>query len=97
MSGKDEPADAKQNEMRSVSAEYPKLEERWRAASVAEGAEGDAARGDDPDADGDGRLAEVRRLRETVRLSDYLTSAAAGMGLVGVALELNAALELPRR
>ena len=95
LSGKDELTDSEQNEMRSLTAEFPTVEERWRAASVAEGAEEAAARGDDPDADGDGEAAEVRRLRESVRLTDYLSPAAGGVGLTGAAAEFNAALELP--
>ena len=94
LSAKDELTEAEQDEMRSLSGAYPQIEERWRAAQIAEGAEEDAARGEDPD-QGDGEAAEVRRLRETVRLSDYLSPAAAGIGLSGGAAEFNAALSLP--
>ena len=95
LSGKDEATEAEQNEMRSLSAEYPAIEERWRAATVAEGAEEEAARGADAESPGDGEAAEVRRLREAVRLTDYLTPAAAGVGLAGAAAEFNAALGVP--
>ena len=94
LSAKDELTEAEQDEIRSLSGAYPQIEERWRAAQIAEGAEEDAARGEDPD-QGDGEAAEVRRLRETVRLSDYLSPAAAGIGLSGGAAEFNAALSLP--
>ena len=96
LSGKDgELSDTEQEEMRRLTDDYPKTEERWRAASVAEGAEEVAAAGDDPDNPGDGEGAEVRRLRETVKLTDYLGPAAAGTGIVGAAAEFSAALEVP--
>ena len=95
LSGKDELSEAEQTEMRSLTAEFPAVEERWRGATVAERTEEAAARGADPDSPGAGEAAEVRRLREAVRLSDYLTPAAAGAGLLGAAAEFNAALELP--
>ena len=91
LSGKDELTDTEQNDMRSLTAEFPAVEERWRAATVAEGDEEAAARGED----GDGEAAEVRRLRASVRLTDYLTPAAAGAGILGSAAEFNAALSLP--
>ena len=91
LSGKDELTDTEQNDMRSLTAEFPAVEERWRAATVAEGDEEAAARGED----GDGEAVEVRRLRASVRLTDYLTPAAAGAGILGSAAEFNAALSLP--
>ena len=92
LSGKDELSEAEQTEMRSLTAEFPAVEERWRGATVAERTEEAAARGADPDSPGAGDwAAEVRRLREAVRLSDYLTPAAAGAGLLGAAAEFNAA------
>ena len=66
-----------------MSAQYPKLEERHRAALISEADDEAAALGEDPDADSDGEAAEVRRLRESVRLSDYLSPAAGGVGLSG--------------
>ena len=95
LSGKDELTEAEQNEMRTLSAEYPQTEERHRAALISEGDEETAARGDDADSPGDGEAAEVRRLRESVKLTDYLNPAAGGVGLTGAAAEFNAALELP--
>ena len=95
LSAKDELNEAEQHEMRTLTAEFPATEERWRAATVAEGDDEAAARGDDSDSPGDGEAAEVRKLRETVRLSDYLSPAAAGIGLSGGAAEFNAALSLP--
>ena len=95
LSGKDKLTDIEQGEMRTLTDEFPKVEERWRAATVAEGDEEAAARGDDPDAEGDGEAAEVRKLRESVRLTDYLSPAAGGVGLAGAAAEFNASLELP--
>ena len=95
LSGKDELTEAEENEMRSLSADYPKLEERHRAALISEAADEAAARGDDEDSRGDGEAAEVRRLRESVRLTDYLNPAAGGVGLSGAAVELAAALEVP--
>ena len=95
LSGRDELTEAEQGEMRSLTTEFPQVEERWRAATVAEGDEEAAARGDDPDAAGDGEAAEVRKLRESVKITDYLNPAAGGVGLSGAAAEFNAALELP--
>ena len=95
LSAKDELTDGEQGEMRTLSAEYPKLEERHRAATISEGDEEAAARGDDADSPGDGEAAEVRRLRGSVRLTDYLNPAAGGVGLSGAAAELNAALSVP--
>ena len=95
LSSKDELTDSEQSEMRSLTAEFPATEERWRAATVAEGDDEAAARGDDSDSPGDGEAAEVRKLRGSVKLTDYLGPAAAGVGLVGAAVELNAALGVP--
>ena len=95
LSGKDELTEAEQNEMRKLSAEYGQTEERHRAALIAEADDEAAALGEDEDSPGDGEAAEVRRLRESVRLTDYLSPAAGGVGLSGAAAELNAALEVP--
>ena len=96
LSGKDgELTDTEQGEMRTLTDEFPRVEERWRAATVAEGDEEVAAAGDDADSPGDGEAAEVRRLRGSVRLTDYLNPAAGGVGLSGAAAELNAALGAP--
>ncbi|MDD9986053.1 MAG: phage major capsid protein [Spirochaetaceae bacterium] len=95
LSGKDELTDAEQSEMRTLTAEFPKVEERWRAATVAEVDDEAAALGDDPNDPGDGEAAELRRLRGTVRITDYLGPAAGGAGLSGAAAEFNAALDVP--
>ena len=47
LSGKDELSEAEETEMRTLSAEYPALEARHRAAMIGESAEEAAAAGED--------------------------------------------------
>ena len=89
----DDFTDEKRAELEALSKEYDSLEVRHAAAIRAEGEEEAAAQG--AEGNGDGEPAEVRRLLQNVRLTDYLTPAAGGTGLVGAAAELNAALEVP--
>ena len=93
LSGKDELTEAEQNEMRTLSAEYPKLEERHRAALISEGDEETAARGDD--ADGDGENRERRELRGRSRLAKYVSAALDGLPVQGAEAELSAAAGCP--
>ena len=95
LSAKDALTDSEDGEMRSLTDEYPKLEARYRAAVISEGDEEARRLGEDLDATGDGEAAEVRRLKETVKLTDYLLPATAGTGIVGAAVELAAALDVP--
>lgn len=95
LSSKDELNDTEEQEMRAATDEYPKLEARYRAAVISEGDDEARRQGEDLDAPGDGEAAEVRKLKETVKLTDYLGPAAAGTGIVGAAVELAAALDVP--
>ena len=93
LSGKDELTEAEQNELRRLSAEYPQLEERHRAALISEGDEETAARGDD--ADGDGENRERRELRGRSRLAKYVSAALDGLPVQGAEAELSAAAGCP--
>ena len=66
LSGKDSLTDGEQNEMRTLSTEYPTVESRWRASVIAEGDDEAAAAGDDGDGDGENR--ERRELRGRCRV-----------------------------
>ena len=77
----------------TLTTEFRNAETQHRAAIVAEGAEADAAAGDF--GNGDGEPAEVRALMDRVTIGDYLSPAAAGAAIVGVPVEIAAALELP--
>ena len=81
-------------ELDGLESEYGDLERRHRAAILSEGEAEAAAVGQFTDGD-DSDTAEVRSLLRRVALADYLTPAAAGVGLTGAAAELNAALEVP--
>ena len=91
------PADDVTAEIRAESdgltAEYQAKETQHRAAVVAEADEARAAEGEF--GAGDGEPAEVRGLLSRVTIGDYLNPAAAGIGLVGAAVELAGALEVP--
>ena len=78
-----------------LGGEYRDLETRHRAAIVGEGEAEAEAVGAFADGTTDQDGAEVRSLLGRVSLGDYLTAAAAGIGLGGAAAELNAALEAP--
>ena len=80
-------------EERALQTEYPDLERRYRSALIAEGDAAAAAAGEF--GGGDGEAGERGRLLREVRMSDYLGPAAGGVGIVGRAAELNAALEVP--
>ena len=81
------------NEADALTTEYRAKETQHRAAIVAEGAEADAAAGEF--GNGDGEPAEVRALMDRVTIGHYLSPAAAGIGLSGVAVEIAGALEVP--
>ena len=83
----------KRAELEAASKEYDDLEVRHAAALRTEGADESAQLGET--GAGDGEPAEVRRLLDRVSLTDYLTPAGAGVGLVGAPAELSAALKLP--
>ena len=91
------PADDVTDEIRSetdrLTGEFSTAETQHRAAIVAEADETRAAEGDF--GAGDGEPAEVRALLDRVTIADYLAPAAAGAGLVGVPVEIAAALKLP--
>lgn len=95
LSGIDEPTDEQRSEMDTLITEYSTLEQRHRAAVVAQGETEAAAVGLFADGSTDGDTAELRSLLGRVKLTDYLAPASAGVGLAGAAAELNAALEVP--
>ena len=76
-----------------LASEYKTAEVQHRSAIIAEGEEAAAAAGEF--GNGDGEPAEVRALMDRVTIGDYLAPAAAGSALVGVPVELAAALKLP--
>ena len=81
------------NEADSLTLEYTGKETQHRAAIIAEGEEQRIAEGEF--GHGDGEPAETRALLSRVQLPDYLSAAAAGIGLGGAPAELAAALEVP--
>ena len=93
LSGKDETTDTEQGEMRSLSAEFPTVEERWRAATLAEGADEAAAAGEDGDGDGENR--ERMELRGRCRVGRYMSAALDGLPVQGAEAELSAAAGCP--
>ena len=82
-------------EAEALEGEYSGLEVQYRAAIVGESAEEDQAIGLFPDGSQDSDGAELRQLLSRVTLGDYLSPALAGVGIVGAAAELAAALEVP--
>lgn len=93
LSGKDAPTEAETEELRSLSAEYPRLEERHRAATIAEAhEEAEALDNGDP---GDGEDRERRELRSRSRLSRYVGAALDGLPVDGAERELSAAAGCP--
>ena len=76
-----------------LATEFKNAETQHRSALIAEGDEARAAEG--AFGDGDGEPAEVRALLSRVTIGDYLAPAAAGIGIVGAAVELAGALEVP--
>ena len=81
------------NELTGLQTEYTGLEERHRAAIVAQG--DDEARAAGMFGQLDGEAGERGKLLRETKLADYLGPATAGGALVGRAAELNAALEVP--
>ena len=93
LSGLEEVSDEQRAEIDSLSTEYQAKEAQHRAALTVEADETRAAEGEF--GNGDGSPAEVRALLSRVTIGDYLAPAAAGIGIVGAAVELAGALEVP--
>ena len=87
LSGLDSPTDEQRATMATLSTEYPTIETRWRAATIAE-ADAPETRADD------GEDTERRALVERVELRQYLHAAANGVPVAGAEAELNAALDV---
>ena len=90
--GKDDLTDEQRADLDKLTRACQGLESEYRAALVVEGQEQAEARGQF--GNGDGQPAEIRTLLHRVNLTDYLSPAAGGVGLVGAPAELNAALKL---
>ena len=93
LSGLDTVTDEQRGEIDTLSKEYQAKEAQHRAAILTEADEQRAAAGEFGNADGE--PAEVRALLGRVSLGDYLTPAAAGLGLTGAPVELAGALKVP--
>ena len=92
LSGKDELTEAEETDLRSLSTEYPKLEQRHRAALIAESVEeAEALDGED----GDGEDRERSELRSRSRLAKYVSAALDGLPVQGAEAELSAAAGCP--
>ena len=91
LSGKDELTEAEEKEMRTLSAEYPKLEERHRAALISDSTEEAAAL----DEDGDGEDRERAELRSRCKVGRYVSAALDGLPVQGAEAELSAAAGCP--
>ena len=74
-----------EQEMRSLTDEYPKLEARWRAAATVE---------EERSTQVDGETRELQQLRGRVRATDYLSAAMEERSISGAAVEYNAALDM---
>ena len=75
-----------------LTTEFRDVETRWRAATVAEGAEAEEHRAEfDAGGNGDGETAELRALRGRVRLGAYFGAAAEERAVDGVEAEYSAA------
>ena len=97
LSALDEPTDEQRAEMGKLTTENPTIEERHRAAIVAESEHAEQrAAGDETGGAGreTGEGAELRRLQRDARLSRYLLAAAAGTAIDGAEGELLDALEV---
>ena len=92
LSGKDELTEAEEKEMRTLSAEYPKTEERHRASLISESVE-EAEAMDREDGDGEDR--ERSELRSRSRLAKYVSAALDGLPVQGAEAELSAAAGCP--
>ena len=91
LSAQDELTETEQDEMRSLSGAYPKLEERHRAAIISESTEEAAAL----DEDGDGEDRERRELRSRCKVGRYVTAALDGLPVQGAEAELSNAAGCP--
>ena len=89
LSSLDAPTDEQRAEMGKLTAEYPQLEERHRAAIVAESAEAEQRAADDPPGDPEQR--ERTELRRRSRLGRFVECAIVGRALDGAEAELSAA------
>ena len=96
LSALDAPTDEQRAEMGRLTAEYPTVEERHRAAIVGESAEAEAREAGAEGADGreTGEGAELRKLQGKARLGRYLLAAAGGVPVDGAEGELLDALEV---
>ena len=97
LSGLDEPTDEQRAELGKLTAEYPAIETRHRAAIIAESETAEQrAAGDETGGAGreTGEGAELRRLQGTARLGRYLLAAAGGVAVDGAESELLDALEV---
>ena len=90
LSSKESLADGEAAELDTLRGELAEKEVQFRAALAVEGEEESRSAG--LFGDGDGEQAETRALLRDTHLTDYMTTAAAGLGLTGRASELNAAL-----
>ena len=92
LSGKDELTEAEETDLRSLSTEYPKLEERHRGALIAESVEeAEALDGED----GDGEDRERSELRSRARLARYVGAALDGLPVQGAEAEFSASVGCP--
>ena len=82
--------------MKALTAEYPLIEERSRAALVAEAADAEAREAGAEGAEGreTGEGAELRKLQGKARLGRYLLAAAGGVAVDGAEGELLDALQV---
>ena len=92
LSGKDELTEAETEEMRRLSAEYPKTEERHRASLISESVE-EAEAMDREDGDGEDR--ERSELRSRSRLAKYVSAALDGLPVQGAEAEFSASVGCP--
>ena len=93
LSGRDDLSEDEAGELRTLSAEYPRLEERHRAALIAEAT--DEAEAEDEADPGDGEDRERAELRSRSRLSRYVGAALDGLPVTGAEAELSAAAGCP--
>ena len=96
LSAVEAPTDEQRSEMAKLTAEYPVVEERSRAALTAEAADADARAAGAEGADGreTGEGVELRKLQGRAKLGNYLSAAAGGAPLTGAEDELLDALEV---
>ena len=95
--GEDGLTDEIRAETTALTTEFQELETRHRAAIVAEGEAEERQLAEFGSEGGDGESAEIRSFlhgENSVTLQDYLSPAAAGVGIASRAAELNAALKV---